>query len=260
VEEFLAGSRSAVVMENGAVAFDLAQAHYSISGEHNKCVLHLWSNERNVVRRVLDIEVRKEVVRLAVQKLGQTRPTKLEIYRQSDRRTPTAKKAARAAYQRSLERLLERRFPGFCINGLTTAIDLERSFGPIYSRGLIRKGPSALAVLGVNSQETQSSVDAALTFGILWLDVCRHAKAAKLHVEGLALFLPRNSSRLTRERMGHLDASAAKWHLWEFDEHEDYAWRSTSPTVATWPPVFVTHSTRMPPANALSTPSRLFVR
>jgi len=223
VEEFLAGSRAAVVVENGAVAFDLAQAHYSISGEHNKCVLHLWSNERNVVRRVLDIEVGKEVLRLAVQKLGQARPTKIEICRQNDRRTPTAKKAARAAYQRALERMLERRFPGFRIDRLTTAVDLEHSFGPIYARGLIRKGQSAFTVLGVNSQETQASVDAALTFGILWLDACRHAQAAKLHVEGLELFLPRGASRLTRERMAHLDPSAAKWHLWEFDEHEDYA-------------------------------------
>ena len=30
-----------------------------------------------------------------------------------------------------------------------------------------------LRVLGVNASETQSSIDAALTFGILWLDVCR---------------------------------------------------------------------------------------
>jgi hypothetical protein len=158
-----------------------------------------------------------------VQKLGQARPTKLEICRQNDRRTPTAKKAARAAYQRALERMLERRFQGFRVDRLTTAVDLEHSFGPIYARGLICKGQSAFAVLGVNSQETQSSVDAALTFGILWLDACRHAQAAKLHVEGLELFLPRGASRLTRERMAHLDPRAAKWHLWEFDEHEDYA-------------------------------------
>ena len=95
VEDFLIGSRDAVVMEDGAVAFDLAQSKYSISGERNKCVLHLWSSERNVVRRVLEAEVKNEVLRLEVQRLGQTRPSKLEICRQRDRRTPTAKRAAR---------------------------------------------------------------------------------------------------------------------------------------------------------------------
>jgi hypothetical protein len=176
VEEFLAGSHDAVVIENGAVAFDLVSAKYAVSGEHDKCVLHLWSSQRNVVRRVLEAEVKNEVLRLAVQRLGQTKPVKLEICRERDRRTPTAKKASRTAYQQKLQRVLERRFPGFTVARLTTSVDLGRSFGPIYARGLIRRGQSAFAVLGVNGQETQSSVDAALTFGILWLEECRRSQ------------------------------------------------------------------------------------
>src|SRR5260221_6015531 len=73
VEDFLAEARDAVVLDDGAVLFDLAQAKYFISGERNKCLLHFWSEERNLVRRVLDVEVKKEVLRLAVQRLGQTR-------------------------------------------------------------------------------------------------------------------------------------------------------------------------------------------
>jgi hypothetical protein len=46
-------------------------------------------------------------------------------------------------------------------------MDLERSFGPIYSRRLLKRGQSGFAVLGVNGQEPQASIDAALTFGIL---------------------------------------------------------------------------------------------
>ena len=69
VEDSLAQARDAVVLEDGAIAFDLAQAKYSISGEHNKCLLHLWSAEKNVVRRVLEAEIKHEVLRLAVQRL-----------------------------------------------------------------------------------------------------------------------------------------------------------------------------------------------
>ena len=92
LEDFLAGSRGAVVLENGAVVFDLAQAKYSVCGEVNKCLLHLWSAERNIVRRVLDDEVKNEVLRLSVQRMGQARPTKLEICRERDRRTTTARR------------------------------------------------------------------------------------------------------------------------------------------------------------------------
>src|SRR5206468_12256418 len=153
VEEFLSQAHDAVVLEDGAVAFDLAQAKYSISGERNKCLLHLWSAERNVVRRVVDLEIKNEVLRLAVQRLGQSHPTKLEICRQRDRRTPTAKRAARLAYQRLPQRVLTRKFPGFKVAKLSTSMDLERSFGPIYSRGLLQQGQSAFAVLGVRSEE-----------------------------------------------------------------------------------------------------------
>jgi hypothetical protein len=123
------------------------------------------------LRRALAVEIKHEGLRLAVQRLGQTRPGKLEICRQRDRRTPTAKRVARLAYQRSLQRNLEWRFSAYVASRLTTSADLERSFGPIYARGLVRRGQSGFAILGVNPHETQASIDAALTFGILWLDI-----------------------------------------------------------------------------------------
>ena len=56
--EFLEGARAAAVVEDGAIAFDLAESKYSVSGEYNKCLLYLGSSERNFVRRVLDAEVK----------------------------------------------------------------------------------------------------------------------------------------------------------------------------------------------------------
>jgi hypothetical protein len=221
VEEFLGESRDAVVIEDGAVVFDLAAAKYSVSSEHEKCILHFWSPERNIVRRVVDAEIKNDVLRLAVKRLGQSRPSKLEICRERDRRTPSAKKASRAAYQRVLRRMLERRFPGWTIIKLSAGVDLGRSFGPIYVRGLLRQGHTAFAVIGVNAQETQPSIDATLTFGILWLNACRESDAGKSVVSGLKLFAPLGATAVLRERMAHLDPLAAKWQLYEFDERED---------------------------------------
>ncbi|MGC2057476.1 MAG: hypothetical protein WA653_04395 [Candidatus Sulfotelmatobacter sp.] len=221
VQDFLSEAAGAVVLENGAVAFDLAQSKYSISGESNRCLLHLWSAERNSVRRVLEAEVKNGTLRLAVQRLGQARPSKLEICRERDRRSPTARRVARIAYEQKLRRTLDRHFPEFKVTKLTTGVDLEKSFGPVYARGLMRRGRSAFALLGVNAQETQSSIDAALTFGILWLDVCRNAQAANVVVEGLKLFVPNGTSALARERMANLNRDVAKWSLFELDERHD---------------------------------------
>jgi hypothetical protein len=221
VEEFLREASGAVVLENGAVAFDLARSKYSISGESQRCLVHFWSEERNIVRRVLEAEVKNGTLRLAVQRMGQTRPLKLEICRERDRRSPTARRLARAAYEEKLRRNLERHFPDFKVVRLTSGMDLEKSFGPIYARGLIRRGRSAFAFLGVNAQETQSSIDSAVTFGILWLEVCRQRQGASLLVEGLKLFVPRGTSTLARERMTGLNRQAAKWRLFELDDRDD---------------------------------------
>jgi hypothetical protein len=52
LESFLAAAPHAVALENGELLFDFSSD--SVSGE-GKCVLHLWSDERNAVRRVLSM-------------------------------------------------------------------------------------------------------------------------------------------------------------------------------------------------------------
>src|SRR5579859_6436655 len=54
LDEFISLSASACVLEEGEVLFDLIAVKFSISGEQGKCLLHLWSAERNTVRRIVD--------------------------------------------------------------------------------------------------------------------------------------------------------------------------------------------------------------
>jgi hypothetical protein len=161
-----------------------------------------------------------EILRLAVQKTGQARPTRLEIRRGRDHRSASAKQVARTSYRRVLERVLRRNFPEMTLAKLSTSMDLEKSFGPIYARGIVKRGQSAFAVLGVNAQEQQSSIDAALTFGILWLEVCRRTQLSMV-IEGLKLFVPEGCSTMVRERMGRLSPASAKWQLYELDERTE---------------------------------------
>ena len=48
LENFLGEHESAVVLEDGKVLFDLRQAKYTLSTEHNRCTLHLWGDDRNL--------------------------------------------------------------------------------------------------------------------------------------------------------------------------------------------------------------------
>ena len=223
LQEFLAAFRSAVVLEDGQVLFDLETAQYSLSSERDRCLLHLWSPERNVVRHVLDAELKNGTLTLTARRFGQARPIKIEICRDRDRRPPTAQKAARSRYARLLERALRREMPGWSLDKtrLSTSMDLERSFSPVYARGLLRKGRSAFAVMGVNQEETQGSIDAALTFALLWLDACREREAGRSMVEGLRLYVPPKTSATLQIRLAHLNHAAAKFQLFEFDERDE---------------------------------------
>jgi hypothetical protein len=74
-----------------------------------------------------------------------------------------------------------------------------------------------MAVLAVGPEEFPETVDAALTAGILWLDQLRIRASEKRLVEGLRLVLPAGMTAVTAARLAWMDASQAKWELWELD-------------------------------------------
>jgi hypothetical protein len=218
LEVFLAEHGRAVVVEDGKVLFDMREAKYRLATEHGRCTLHLWSEERNVVRRVSATVVRNGVLRLSTHRFGQSKPSTLELVADRDRRTPSTREATRVKYLRVLERVLLRSFPEFKADAFRTAMDLEKSFGPAYARGSLVKGSQAWAVIGVNEEETQATVDGILTLGILWLQECRESGDGRRVYQGLRLIVPRGMATLTLSRMAWLNDKIAQWELWELDQ------------------------------------------
>ena len=228
LECFLAEHPKAVVTEEGKVLFDMRLAKYSLATEHGRCTLQLWSEGRNIVRRVsAAIErgaARDRMLRLTTQRFGQTRPGSLEILADRDRRTPSTREATRVRYLKALERVMLRgggsgdAWGEWKADGFRTAMDLEKSFGPAYARGSLVHGQQAWAVIAVNAEETQATVDGILTLGVLWLAHCRENAGGRRLYRGLRLIVPRGMATLTASRLPWMNADAAQWELWEFDE------------------------------------------
>jgi hypothetical protein len=226
LETFLAEHPQAVAVEDGKVLFDMRTARYSLSTEYGRCALQLWSEEHNLVRRVSSAiergSARDRVLRLTVQRFGQTRPGTLELLADQDRRTPTTREATRVRYLRTLERAMSRGrdndWGDWKPDGFRTAMDLEKSFGPAYARGSLVQGQQAWAVIGVNAAESQATVDGILTLGVLWLAHCRENAGGRRLYRGLRLIVPRGMATLTASRLAWMNTDAAQWELWEFDE------------------------------------------
>ncbi len=218
MEAFLAEHPRAAVLEDGRVLFAMQTARYALSAEHGRCVLHLWSEDRNLVRTVTGLEARKNVLRIETRRFGQTRPQFLHLVPDRDTRTPTGREATRKRYLRILERVLARSFPDFTLDSLANAMDLEHSFGPAYARGALVRGVKAWAVIAVNADEMQPTIDGALTLGIQWLAYCREHSGGRRVFEGLKVIVPAGAAAVTRGRMVWLNPALAKWELYELDE------------------------------------------
>jgi len=173
------------------------------------------------MRTVVDIAERAQCLRLMTRRMGAAKPQALELVPTSDRRTPTAREAARRNYQRLLERALTRRFIGSKVDGMRSAMDLEHSFGPAYVRGRLLKGTAADAVIGVGQAESGAMVDGILTLGILWLDHCRQKGDGRRHFGGLKVIVPAGAWRTTAERMAWLNHAAAEFQLYTLDERSE---------------------------------------
>jgi hypothetical protein len=221
LEEYLAAHPAAALLEDGRVLFDMRLARYSITESHGRCLLQLWSEERNIVRTVVEIQQRAQCLRVMTRRMGNSKPQALELVPNSDRRTPTARDSARRNFQRLLERVLTRAFIGSKVDGLRSAMDLEHSFGPAYVRGYLLRGSAAEAVIGVSQTESAATIDGILTLGILWLDHCRQKSDARRHFGSLKVIVPRGSEQTTAERMAWLNHAAADFQLFTLDERSE---------------------------------------
>ena len=221
IEEYLAQHHEAALLEDGRVLFDMRNARYAVSDSHGRCLLQLWSEERNLMRTVVETQYRAQCLRLLTRRMGAPKPQTLELVPSSDRRTPTTRDAARRNYLRLLERVLTRTFHNAKVDGMRSAMDLEHSFGPAYTRGRILRGTAADAVIGVGAAESGTTIDGILTLGILWLDHCRAHSDGRRHYGGLKIIVPAGAWRTTAERMTWLNRGAADFQLWTLDERSE---------------------------------------
>jgi len=218
LEDFLNANPRACVVEEGVILFDMAAARWSVDASGGRCILQLWSEQRNLVRTIIGMGERKGTLRLEAKRFGQTKPQQLQLVPDRDVRSPTARDKARKDYVLLLSRVLARAFPELRLSDAFAAADLEHSFGPAYVRGLLERGQTAWALVAINGQETQSAVDGLLTVAVLWLEQCRARSGGRRLVEGIKIVAPMGMAGTLAERMQWLHPGAAKWELYCLDE------------------------------------------
>jgi hypothetical protein len=202
------------VRENGQWLAGLQGAQYEVSAQGDAALLHLWSAQQSLVRRVLRVaEESRERVVLEVSRFGFSRPAQLEFVAGGAQRE--TRRVEREQFSTRLRRILNDHFPDETLESLVTAADLHHSISGSYTRGILRRGSQAFAVLGASPSEDAATIDGILTFGLIWLQQARD-RARRYSVYGLRLFIPRGKSLVTAHRMAAL-ASPQEVEIYEYE-------------------------------------------
>jgi hypothetical protein len=209
-----AASGPVEVRENGKRLASLAALSWEVRNAGEKPLLHLWSEQHNLTRRILSItDHSEERLALAVECFGRSKPGRLEFVRTSFE--PSSRDLSREEFCSYLSRILAEQFPDESLEFLSVSPDLEHSLSGNYARGLLRQGSAYTALLGVPGDDSSDKVENSLTFALLWLERARQS-ARRGNVTSLRLILPKGASLGVAQRLAALD-SRLTIELYEHD-------------------------------------------
>lgn len=239
IERFLREHPDALMFEGGSELIHLPSAKYDLTVEFGKLLLTAWDDSRSIVRRVEGAAFRDHgQLGLFVRKPGGKESAVLELRaRTQNSSARAAPKDARRASRDDLSAYLQKHFPEWKLERVSNRSDREHSFSVWHTRGVARRGRGAWAFLGLGAAETFAAADAALAYGLNWLDWLRD-KSDGLVISGLKLFLPPEALALTALRVSALSRAVGI---------EIYAWPSAGAPEPLNPGEFMNAATRLVP-------------
>ena len=135
----LATAGNVEVHEDGEWLAELAGLQFEFRRQGKQALVHLWSEQRNLTRRVLRVtENSPAQLVLEVQRFGRPRPGRL-VFIRADAPRP-ARRVSREQFRARFQRMLAEQFPDAQPASLSTSPDLAHSVSGNYTRGLLVEG------------------------------------------------------------------------------------------------------------------------
>ena len=214
IEGFLRDCRRPAAVEDEQAPIRFEHGGHAVEVHGKQCVLHVWGEEGNIVRRVLSVRSRAVGrLELNVRRFGAKAST-LTLRDSGAHREALHRITQQIEFREFLRRILTRDFGDWEIEKLLSSADLENSLSPIYTRGVLRRGSRLWAVIGC--RDDRAACDRILTFGLIWLDWVSRRTEHRV-IAGLKIFLPYRTIRTTANRLAFLNRDAFQFELYGFD-------------------------------------------
>jgi len=221
IDLFINSLRHPVLVEDEAELFDLSASEWRLTVEFGKLIFAAWNAARSLSRRVEDIAYRdSERLGLFARKTAGRETITLEIREAHCSRQPRDKAAGRESFQKQLLALLSRQYPGWSLERVSHRSDREHSFSAWYTRGVARRGATAWAFLGLGEDESPAAADAALAFGLIWLDWLR-SRSERVTYSGLKVVFPPHTAEMSAHRAAYLNHRAVQLEILEWSGEEE---------------------------------------
>jgi hypothetical protein len=216
IEGFLSKCRSPAVIEYGEEINRLTPGQYTLELRAGRVWIELWCETRSISRRILAIERQAiGVLECAVHRFG-GKSGKLSFLDLD--RPQSAHKAlcgTRQNFSEQFRRMLSRQFPGWDIATLSSGMDLQRSFSPVFPRARVTRGNQQVAALACPDIQDESAM---LTFALIWHNHLRARARQGPHIS-MCLFLPDTAGCLTAHRLRWLTPNMLETRLFRFNAH-----------------------------------------
>ena len=143
VKDFLAGCRTPIAVEPGLQPVRIERGSYALEGHRSGCVLHVWGEGRNIVRRIMSIRSqRSDRLDVRVRRFGAS-DTTLSLIDRARKGEAFDRQAESIEFRESFRRLLQREFREWEIARLSCAADLEHSLSAVTTVRLTTHGRAA---------------------------------------------------------------------------------------------------------------------
>lgn len=223
IERFLKASRKPVLIEPGEAPFPVSSETFVVTVRGTWVTIECWDARRNLSRRVTGVsEESPGRLELDVERFGEKSGTITLADLGRAKNHHLERDGKRHKYREHFRESLHRQFPDWRVDQISSQQDLNKSFSPVFPRALLRKGNVALAAIG--APEDSAAPEAALCFGLIWLDYLRRQLAkreAQVAVEGLALFVPAGRENTLCHRIRFLNPQAAYYFVFVYEGHSD---------------------------------------
>jgi hypothetical protein len=216
IQLFLHSARRPAAIDQGEPAAALIPGEFVLEIRSGRLWIEFCCGARSIARRILSVERGSAAsIECTVQRFGGKTGilTLLDLDRPQS--APKILAGSRRNFAERFRQMLSRQFPDWEMKTLSSAMDLQRSFSPVFPRAHLRRGNRHLAAIACPAPRDEPAL---LTFALIWLAYIRSRLKAETQIS-LAIFLPESAGALTAHRLRWLRTDLLGASIFCFNDH-----------------------------------------